>query len=82
MKKRAFTKVTHCPKCGTENIHTLGHDQMCMECDWDNFKLLVDQGQLDDIRRAAREQFGSQYEYPSESESNLFLEKLPVFENQ
>ncbi len=79
MKKREFIKFTRCPRCETENIHTLDHDQMCMECDWDNFQLLVDQGQLDDLRRAAREQFGSQYEYPSEL--NLILEELPIFEN-
>jgi hypothetical protein len=80
MKKREFTKVIRCPRCGTENIYTIDHDQFCMECDWDNSKMLVEQGQLDNLRQAAREQFGSHYEYPSES--NLILEELPICENQ
>jgi hypothetical protein len=29
-----------------------------MHCDWDNFAFLVEQGQLDDLQKAAQQHFG------------------------
>ncbi len=57
MNKRKFVKVTKCPRCGSNEIYNLDHDQMCLKCDWDNFKYLVDMGQLDNLSRAERAQF-------------------------
>jgi hypothetical protein len=57
MNKKEFVKVTRCPRCGSFEIYNLDHDQMCLKCDWDNFKYLVDMGQLDNLSRAERAQF-------------------------
>ena len=50
-------KKEKCPKCGSKKILTLGFDQMCCECDWDNSFLLVQLGQLDDPVLAVKQQF-------------------------
>ncbi|HEY8270664.1 MAG TPA: hypothetical protein VIG33_07220 [Pseudobdellovibrionaceae bacterium] len=50
-------KKEKCPKCGSKEILTLGLDQMCCDCDWDNTLLLVNLGQMDQPRLAAYEQF-------------------------
>jgi hypothetical protein len=39
----------------------MGLDQFCLECDWDNLKLLVDCGQLDNWNKAYFEHFGVEH---------------------
>ena len=46
-----------CPACGSKDLHTQGLDQICLDCDWTNSKLLVDLGQMDRIVEAAHRQF-------------------------
>lgn len=74
-------KKHHCPKCGSKEILTLGIDQMCTECDWDNSLLLVQLGQLDNPFKAARLQFeegisfDSIKDFPDSESENLNLHK-------
>lgn len=49
-----------CPKCGSKEILSLGLDQMCCDCDWDNSLMLVQLGQLDDPFEAVKQQFDTQ----------------------
>lgn len=51
-------KKEKCPRCGSKKILTLGWDQMCCVCDWDNSRLLVNLGQLDNPFEAVKQQFG------------------------
>ncbi len=37
---------TKCPCCGSKEIHTLGLDQLCLNCDWINSLDLVVSGQF------------------------------------
>jgi len=46
-----------CPDCGSKEILTLGLDQMCCDCDWDNSSLLVELGQMDNLKQAYRQHF-------------------------
>lgn len=39
---------TKCPCCGSKEIHTLGFDQFCLNCDWINALDLVATGQFED----------------------------------
>jgi len=52
-----------CPKCGAKEILTVGVDQMCCDCDWDNSRLLVGLGQFDNFFEAAHQQFGSDVDF-------------------
>ncbi len=52
-------KKEKCPRCGSMKILTLGWDQMCCVCDWDNSRLLVNLGQLDNPFEAVKQQFGN-----------------------
>lgn len=61
MSKINYVKQTQCPRCHSLNLMTFGLDQMCTECDWDNLKMLVDLGQLDDPEQAAFEHFHINY---------------------
>ncbi len=61
MSKINYVKQTQCPRCHSKNILTFGLDQMCTDCDWDNLKMLVDLGQLDDPEQAAFEHFHINY---------------------
>ena len=64
-------KKKNCPSCGSKEILTLGLDQMCCACDWDNSLLLVKLGQLDSLFEAARQQFGDDatFAVPDENEN-------------
>jgi hypothetical protein len=57
MKITTAHKKHHCPQCGSKEILTLGIDQICTDCDWDNSLLLVQLGQLDNPFKGARLQF-------------------------
>ena len=50
-------KKTKCPCCGSKEIFTLGLDQLCLDCPWENSLLLVQLGQMDHPKLAALEQF-------------------------
>lgn len=50
-------KKTRCPSCGSKDIHTDGLDQLCLDCDWSNARMLVDLGQLDRMKLAGFHQF-------------------------
>lgn len=69
-------KSTHrrviCPACGSKDIHTLGFDQICIDCDWTNSQLLVDLGQMDQLVRAARQQFVTNLSFEDLKESDAF----------
>jgi hypothetical protein len=39
---------------------------MCSDCEWDNFKILVDLGQLDNPEEAATEHFQINYKTSNE----------------
>lgn len=39
---------TKCPCCGSKEIHTLGLDQICLNCDWINALDLVATGQFEE----------------------------------
>ncbi|MBN8542380.1 MAG: hypothetical protein J0L82_18460 [Deltaproteobacteria bacterium] len=52
-------KKEKCPRCGSKEILTIGWDQMCCACDWDNSRMLVNLGQLDNLSVAAAQQFGN-----------------------
>ena len=39
---------TKCPCCGSKEIHTLGFDQICLNCDWINALDLVVTGQFEE----------------------------------
>lgn len=58
-------KKDKCPKCGSIEIVTMGLDQMCCDCDWDNSLLLVQLGQLDNPFQAVRQQFDGQVTFES-----------------
>ncbi len=66
MSKLNYVKQTQCPRCHSKNILTFGLDQMCTDCDWDNLKMLVDLGQLDDPEQAAFEHFNINYKTSNE----------------
>lgn len=76
MKIGAEHKKGKCPKCGSKEILTLGLDQMCCDCDWDNSRLLVELGQLDNIFEAIRQQFGDDVDFNDrhENENKFDLE--------
>lgn len=57
MNLKSTHKRVICPACGAKDIHTQGIDQICIDCDWTNSKLLVELGQMDQLVRAARQQF-------------------------
>ncbi len=59
MNIRSSHKKTKCPACGSNELHTQGLDQICLDCDWTNSRLLVDLGQLDQLTLAAHRQFVS-----------------------
>lgn len=42
------TKRKKCPCCGSKKIHTMGFDQLCLDCDWMNSMELVCAGQFED----------------------------------
>ncbi|MBK9324486.1 MAG: hypothetical protein IPM97_16320 [Bdellovibrionaceae bacterium] len=76
MKIGTEHKKEKCPKCGSKEILTLGMDQMCCDCDWDNSHWLVDLGQLDNIFEAVRQQFGNDVDFDArhENENTIDLE--------
>lgn len=39
---------TKCPFCGSKEIHTLGFDQLCLNCDWINALDLVVSGKFEE----------------------------------
>lgn len=39
---------TKCPNCGSSHIHTMGNDQLCLECDWLNAFELVQCGAFEE----------------------------------
>lgn len=39
---------TKCPCCGSKEIHTLGLDQLCLNCDWINALDLVVTGHFEE----------------------------------
>jgi hypothetical protein len=57
MKVTKEHKKGKCPKCGSKEILTLGLDQMCFDCVWDNSLMLVQLGQLDNLFLAKSQQF-------------------------
>lgn len=61
MSKINYVKQSKCPHCQSASLLTYGLDQICTECDWDNLKLLVDLGQLDNPQLAAFEHFRITY---------------------
>lgn len=63
MKVRKDHKKSNCPKCGSDEILTLGLDQMCCDCDWDNSLLLVKLGQLDNLVLAGLQHFEGQLSF-------------------
>ena len=76
MKIGTEHKKEKCPKCGSKEILTLGMDQMCCDCDWDNSHWLVELGQLDNIFEAIHQQFGSDVDFHNhhENENTIDLE--------
>ena len=52
-------KREKCPRCGSKQILTFGWDQLCCVCAWDNSRLLVNLGQLDNPFEAVKQQFGN-----------------------
>lgn len=52
MEKTYKTK-SHCPACGSKEILTLGLDQLCCACDWENSFELVKLGYMDTPTLAA-----------------------------
>ncbi len=71
MSKINYVKQTHCPRCHSKNILTFGLDQMCTDCDWDNLKMLVDLGQLDDPEQAAFEHFHINYKTSNDDHESV-----------
>lgn len=71
MSKINYVKQTQCPRCHSKNILTFGLDQMCTDCDWDNFKILVDLGQLDNPEQAAFEHFHINYKTSNEDHESV-----------
>lgn len=71
MSKINYVKQTQCPRCHSKNILTFGLDQMCTDCDWDNLKMLVDLGQLDDPEQAAFEHFHINYKTSNEDHESV-----------
>lgn len=59
MNVKSTHKKTKCPACGSKDLHTQALDQICLDCDWTNSRLLVDLGQLDQMVLAAHCQFVS-----------------------
>lgn len=57
MNVQSKHKKATCPSCGSQHIHTQSLDQLCLDCDWDNSRLLVDLGQMDSLVLAAHRQF-------------------------
>lgn len=57
MNVKSTHKKKNCPVCGSMDLYTQDLDQICLDCDWTNAKLLVDLGQLDQIVLAAHQQF-------------------------
>lgn len=76
MKIGTEHKKEKCPKCGSKEILTLGMDQMCCDCDWDNSRWLVELGQLDNIFEAIHQQFDSDVDFTvnHENENTIDLE--------
>lgn len=51
--KKTFKTKSCCPACGSKKIITLGLDQLCCSCDWDNSFALVKWGFMDSPTLAA-----------------------------
>ena len=64
-------KKEKCPKCGSAEILTIGLDQMCCECDWDNSFLLVQLGQMDNPFQAVRQHFDKQISFEQLQEQKI-----------
>lgn len=37
-------KKDSCPCCNSKEVHTMGLDQFCLDCDWMNSSLIVESG--------------------------------------
>lgn len=59
MNIKSTHQKTKCPACGSKELHTQALDQICLDCDWTNSRMLVDLGQLDKLILAAHQQFVS-----------------------
>lgn len=87
MKKYLEVKRSECPICNSKNLYTMGIDQMCCDCDWNNFELLVNMGQMDNLSRAFQQHFGSKPEETLDVQNKFKTQnkggaKMPVTKNQ
>ncbi len=53
-KRKTWTK---CPSCGHEDLLVMGADFLCLDCDWSNARMLIDQGRMDSLESAFKEHF-------------------------
>jgi hypothetical protein len=76
-KKPKFKKWAQCPACGCKDLFVLRHDYLCTKCPWDNSRMLVYEGEMDNLDLAFKKHFLSkgtvrlQSEKEAESESKL-----------
>lgn len=75
MNIKSTHKRSTCPTCGSQDIHTQGLDQICLDCDWTNSRLLVDLGQMDQLVRAAIQHFVDPLSFED-------LEEIETVDNQ
>lgn len=45
--KKNYKMKDQCPACGSKNLLTLGLDQLCCDCEWENSFELVRLGYMD-----------------------------------
>lgn len=53
-------KVKHfkcCPACGSNELIVVGPETLCVVCDWETTLQSVQQGDMDQIFKACKEQF-------------------------
>ena len=53
-KRKTWTK---CPGCGCKDLLVMGADFLCIDCDWSNAKILIDEGRMDSVESAFKEHF-------------------------
>lgn len=42
-----FSKKSKCPRCRSLEIHTMGFDQFCLDCEWTNAIDVVNSGMFE-----------------------------------
>ncbi len=60
-----------CPGCGSKHLYTQNFDQICLDCDWNNAAILVQNGQMDHIYQAALDHFPSEKNAPTKVKNRL-----------